>query len=45
MNIILNYYNNTRHETLIEIILKSYSELKSKYINGISSNDINIELE
>ena len=45
MNIILNYYNNTRYETLIEIILKSYSELKSKYINSISSNDINTELE
>ena len=45
MNIILNYYNNTRYETLTEIILKSHPELKSKYINGISSNDINIELE
>ena len=45
MNIIINYYNNTKHETLTEIILKNYPELKSKYINGISSNDINIELE
>ena len=45
MNIILNYYNNTRYESLTEIILKSHPELKSKYINGISPNDINIELE
>ena len=45
MNIILNYYNNTINETLTEIILKSYPELKSKYINGISPNDVNTELE
>ena len=30
---------------LTEIILNNHSELKSKYINGISPNDVNTELE
>ena len=45
MNEILNYYNNTRHEGLTKIILVSHPELKVKYPNGISPNDMNSELE
>ena len=28
MNIILNYYNNSRHETLTKVLFKAYPELK-----------------
>ena len=31
MNKILNYYNNSRHETLTQILFKSYPELKEVY--------------
>ena len=31
MNKILNYYNNSRHETLTQTLFKSYPELKDMY--------------
>ena len=36
MDLILHYYNNTRHETLTSTLFKAYPELKSRYRNGIS---------
>ena len=41
MNKIINYYNNTRHETLTKILFKAYPELKEDYLNGISPKDVN----
>jgi hypothetical protein len=35
MNLVLNYYNNSRHETLTKIIFKSHPELKKIYKKGI----------
>ena len=45
MNIILNYYNNKKYETLTEFILNSHPELQSKYLNDVSPNYMNQELE
>ena len=47
MDLILDYYNNTRHETLTSTLFKAYPELKSKYKNGITPAimDANPELE
>ena len=47
MNLILYYYNNTRHETLTSTLFKAYPELKSIYRNGITPAimDSNPELE
>ena len=41
MNKILNYYNNSRHETLTKTLFKAYPELKQDYPNGISPKDVN----
>ncbi len=47
MNLILYYYNNSRHETLTKTLFKAYPELKSTYKNGITPAimDANPELE
>ena len=47
MDLILYYYNNTRHETLTSTLFKAYPELKSIYRNGITPAimDANPELE
>ena len=47
MDLILYYYNNTRHETLTSTLFKAYPELKSRYRNGITPAimDANPELE
>ena len=47
MNLILYYYNNSRHETLTKILFKSHPELKLIYKNGITPAimDANPELE
>ena len=47
MDLILYYYNNTRHETLTSTLFKAYPELKSVYKNGITPAimDANPELE
>ena len=47
MDLILYYYNNTRHETLTSTLFKAYPELKSIYKNGITPAimDANPELE
>jgi hypothetical protein len=47
MDLILYYYNNTRHETLTSTLFKAYPELKSVYKNGITPAimDVNPELE
>ena len=41
MNTILNYYSNTRHETLTKILYQAAPELKIKYPNGISPKFVN----
>ena len=47
MNLILYYYNNSRHETLTKTLFKAYPELKLTYRNGITPAimDANPELE
>ena len=47
IDLILYYYNNTRHETLTSTLFKAYPELKSIYKNGITPAimDANPELE
>ena len=47
MDLILYYYNNTRHETLTSTLFKAYPELKSRFRNGITPAimDSNPELE
>ena len=47
MDLILYYYNNSRHETLTNTLFKAYPELKSVYRNGITPAimDANPELE
>ena len=41
MNRILNYYNNSRHETLTQTLFTAYPELKQTYPNGISPKIMN----
>ena len=41
LNLILDYYNSTRHETLTQTLFKSYPELKQQYLNGISPKIMN----
>ncbi len=47
MNKILNYYNNSRHETLTNVLFKSYPELKDyyKFISPsiMKNNDFDLE--
>ena len=41
LDLILDYYNNTRHETLTQTLFKAYPELKRTYPNGITPKDVN----
>ena len=41
MNLILYYYNTTRHDTLTKIIFSSHPELKKNYPLGITPYDVN----
>ena len=41
LDLILDYYNNTRHETLTQTLFKAYPELKETYPNGISPKIMN----
>ena len=41
LDLILNYYNNSRHETLTQTLFKAYPELKRTYPNGITPKDVN----
>ena len=41
LDLILDYYNSTRHETLTQTLFKANPELKGTYPNGISPKIMN----